>query len=376
MSDAANLLFSTYQLGTVTLPNRIVVAPMCQYSAVDGVANDWHLAHLGQFAIGGAGLVLVEATGVSPEGRITPGCVGLWTDEQEAALARIVRFNRENGSGGRFGIQLGHAGRKGSAQAPWLGGKPVAQADGGWQTVSSSDVPFGDGWPAPRPLDAAGLARVRDAFADSARRAVRAGFDVIELHMAHGYLLHQFLSPFANRREDAYGGSLENRMRFPLEVLAAVRAAVDGAVPVGVRISATDYAAGGWSVPEALVFAQVLKEAGAAFIHVSGGGAVPTARVPVAAGYQVGFARRVRAETGAPTIAVGLITKPEDAERVLREGAADLVAVGRIVLDDPHWPHRAAAALGAELPYPRQYGYALSPGWRRYADSAWVEASE
>ncbi|HEY0836371.1 MAG TPA: tRNA-dihydrouridine synthase, partial [Azospirillum sp.] len=215
-----------------------------------------------------------------------------------------------------------------------------------------------------------------DAFADSARRAARAGFDIIELHMAHGYLLHQFLSPLANRRTDAWGGALENRMRFPLEVLAAVRAAVGDAVPVGVRISATDFAAGGWSVAESLVFAQVLKESGVAFVHVSGGGLSPTAKMPIAAGYQVGFARRVRGEARVPTIAVGLITKPEDAERVLREGAADLVAVGRIVLDDPHWPHRAAAALGATVPYPRQYGYALSPGWRRYAGSAWAEATE
>ncbi|WP_207456591.1 NADH:flavin oxidoreductase/NADH oxidase [Azospirillum sp. SYSU D00513] len=368
-------LFQPFTLGGVELPNRIVVGPMCQYSAVNGVPNDWHMVHLGQFALGGAGLTLVEATGVNAEGRITPHDTGLWNDEQEKAFARIVAFHKENGVGS-IGIQLAHAGRKAATRAPWVGGGPASVEEGAWPTVSASAVPFADGYGTPSALDAEGLARTREDFAEATRRAVRAGFAVIEMHAAHGYLMHQFLSPLSNRREDRYGGSLENRMRYPLEVFEAMRAAAPASVPVGVRLSATDFAEGGWSVEEAIAFSRELEARGAAYIHVSGGGLVPHARIPIAPGYQVGFARRIRAAVSIPVITVGLLTNPADAERVLQEGAADLVALARKFLEDPRWPQRAARELGVEVPLPKQYGYAISPRWQESAQAQWGEAAE
>jgi 2,4-dienoyl-CoA reductase-like NADH-dependent reductase (Old Yellow Enzyme family) len=375
MAEAKSALFSPMSLvGGLELPNRVVVAPMCQFSALDGCATEWHLVHYGQFALGGAGLVIVEATAVTADGRISPQCLGLYTDAQGAALAQVVQVFRRHGLG-RIGIQIGHAGRKGSVAPPWGGGKPVGADSGGWTTVSASAIPFDDGAPVPQELDAAGLMRIRDAFVLAARRAVEAGFDLIELHMAHGYLLHQFLSPLSNRRTDAWGGSLDGRMRFPLEVFAAVRDAVPSSVPVGVRISATDFVgADGWTLDSSVTFSSRLNEAGAAFIHVSGGGLVPTADIPVAPGYMVGFARRIREDCGAPTIAVGLITRAEEAEAVVRDGSADLVALGRTMLANPRWPQQAALALGAEPALSRQYRFAIGPGWRDAATVTWAEA--
>jgi len=347
-------LFSPYSLGKLKLPNRIVIAPMCQYSADDGAATDWHMIHLGQLALSGAGLLIVEATAVEPEGRISPDDLGLWSDRTEAALATVLQTIRRH-SPIALAIQLGHAGRKASSHAPWDGGQCIAEADGGWQTVAPSALPHADGEPAPLALDAAGLARVKAAFVAAAERSLRLGFDVIELHAAHGYLLHQFLSPLANQRTDAYGGSLENRMRFPLEVHDAVAAVVKGRVPLGVRISATDWVEGGWDIEQSVAFAQELKKRGCDFIHVSSGGVSPLQKITVGPGYQVPFAERIRRDTGLPTIAVGMITEAEQAEDILASGQADLVALARGMLYDPHWPWHAAAQLGASVAAPRQY---------------------
>ncbi|MGB7481433.1 MAG: NADH:flavin oxidoreductase/NADH oxidase [Burkholderiaceae bacterium] len=347
-------LFSPYALGALALPNRIAVAPMCQYSADDGAATDWHMIHLGQLALSGAGLLFVEATAVEPEGRISPGDLGLWSDRTEAALAPVVQAIRRH-SPIALAIQLGHAGRKASSQAPWDGGQSIPVADGGWQTVAPSALPHSPGEPAPLALDAAGLARVKAAFVSAAERALRLGFDAIELHAAHGYLLHQFLSPLSNVRDDAYGGSLENRMRFPLEVFDAVAAVVAGRIPVGVRISATDWVDGGWDIEQSVVFARTLRQRGCAFIHVSSGGVSPLQKIPVAPGYQVPYAARIRSETGLPTIAVGMITEAEQAEAIVASGQADMVALARGMLYDPRWPWHAAARLGASVTAPRQY---------------------
>ncbi|MBO9329212.1 oxidoreductase [Achromobacter xylosoxidans] len=349
-----SLLFSPAAIGNLELANRIVIAPMCQYSAEQGRAVDWHMIHLGHLALSGAGLMFIEATAVEPEGRISPGDLGLWSDDTEAALGRVVAAVRRH-SPIRLGIQLGHAGLKASSEAPWNGGQLVAPEAGGWQPWAPSALPHGAAEPAPRVLDQAGLARVREAFVDSARRALRLGLDAIELHAAHGYLLHQFLSPLANRRDDAYGGSLENRMRFPLEVFQAVREITPRNVALGVRVSATDWVEGGWDLEQTLAFAQQLKARGCEFIDVSSGGVSPQQKIPVGPNYQVPFAEQIKRQVGMPTIAVGMITEAQQAEDILAQGQADMVALARGMLYDPRWPWHAAAQLGGQVAAPHQY---------------------
>ena len=349
-----SLLFSPCTLGALPLDNRIVIAPMCQYSAQDGQATDWHLMHLGHLALSGAGLFILEATAVTPEGRISPLDLGLWSDDTEAALRRVLASARRH-SPIRWGIQLAHAGRKASVAAPWTGGAPVSPGAGGWHTVAPSAVPFRDTDPAPTALDAAGLQRIRQAFADAARRAHRLGLDLIEIHAAHGYLLHQFLSPLSNARDDAYGGTLEARMRFPLEVFEAVREAVPSGMAVGVRISATDWVPGGWDLAQSQVLAQALRTRGCDFIHVSSGGLSTQQQIALAPGYQLPFAEAIKREAGMPTIGVGLITEPEQAEAVVASGQADLVGLARAMLYNPRWPWHAAARLGARVHAPPQY---------------------
>ncbi|MDE2081980.1 MAG: NADH:flavin oxidoreductase/NADH oxidase [Burkholderiales bacterium] len=348
-------LFSPWQLDALRLPNRIVVAPMCQYSAVDGTPGDWHLLHLGHLALSGAALLTLEATAVSPEGRISPADLGLYSDANEAGLAHVLAAVRAHAPIA-VAIQLAHAGRKGSSRAPWDGGSQIApDAPGGWHTVAPSALPHAPGEAAPQALDEAGLARVCADFAAGARRAARLGLDGIEIHMAHGYLLHQFLSPLANRRGDAWGGSLAGRMRFPLEVFDAVRGAFPAERPVWVRVSATDWVDGGWDLDSTVVLAQALKARGCAAIHVSSGGVSPAQKIVPAPGYQVPYAQRIKAEVGLPTIAVGLITEPEQAEAIVAGGQADAVALARAMLYDPRWPWHAAARLGGQVPAPRQY---------------------
>jgi 2,4-dienoyl-CoA reductase-like NADH-dependent reductase (Old Yellow Enzyme family) len=347
-------LFSPYRLGPVSLRNRIAVAPMCQYSADDGRANEWHLIHLGHLALSGAGLMFTEATAVEPVGRISAQDLGLWSDETEAALKPVVDAVRRHSSI-RLGMQVSHAGRKASTALPWRGGRQVPPAHGGWQTVAPSALPHDERDIAPLALDDAGLARIKAAFVDTSLRAQRLGFELIELHAAHGYLLHQFLSPLANQRRDRYGGALENRMRYPLEVFDAVRAALPGSIPVGVRLSATDWVDGGWDLAQSVAFAQALKPRGAAFIDVSSGGVSPRQQIALGPGYQVPFAERIRAESGLPVIAVGLITTPAQAEAIVAGGQADVVALARAMLYDARWPWHAAAALGAQVEAPPQY---------------------
>jgi 2,4-dienoyl-CoA reductase-like NADH-dependent reductase (Old Yellow Enzyme family) len=348
-------LFEPLQLGTLALPNRILIAPMCQYSATEGTPGDWHLIHLGHLALSGAGLLIVEATAVSPEGRITPGDLGLYDDANEAGIARVLAAVRAC-SPIALALQLAHAGRKGSSRVPWEGGTQIGSREpGGWKAVSASAEPHAAGEEPPLALDAAGLAKVRDDFAAAAVRAARLGFDGVEVHAAHGYLLHQFLSPLANKRTDRYGGSLENRMRFPLEVFDAVRAAFPADRPAWVRVSATDWVEGGWDIEGTLAFAHALKARGCAAIHVSSGGVSPGQRIRLGPGYQVPYAARVKAETGLPTVAVGLITEPEQAEGIVASGEADAVSLARAMLWDPRWPWHAAAALGARVVAPPQY---------------------
>ena len=346
-------LFAPLALRSVTLRNRIAFSPMCQYSAVDGRASDWHLVHLGARATGGAGLVIAEATGVEPRGRISPHDLGLWEDGQIEPLARVVRF--VEGQGAAAGIQLAHAGRKASTAAPWDGGGPVPPASGRWTPVAPSAIPFDQGHPTPAALDEVGLRAVVTAFAEAARRARAAGFRVVEVHAAHGYLLHQFLSPLSNRRTDGYGGGFEGRTRLVREVVTVVRAAWPAELPLLVRISATDWVEGGWDVDQSVALCRILRELGADLVDVSSGGLVPYAKVPVGPGYQTGFAERIRREAGVPTGAVGMITSPEQADHVVRSGQADLVLLARELLRDPHFPLRAARALGREGPWPRQY---------------------
>ncbi len=347
-------LFSALTLGPLALPNRIVIAPMCQYSAVDGCATDWHLIHLGQLALSGAGLLIIEATGVTPDGRITPGCLGLYDDATEAALARVLQAVRAF-SPMPLAIQLAHAGRKASSHTPWDGGQLIPLDQGGWTTVAPSALAHADGEAPPTALDAAGLQRVLAGFVDAARRAVRLGLQAIELHAAHGYLLHQFLSPIANQRTDEFGGSTDNRMRFPLAVLDAVRAAVPASVALGLRLSATDWVEGGWDLPQSLQLARAAKSRGADFIHISSGGVSPRQQIPLGPGYQVHLAEAIRRDSGLPTMAVGLITDAQQAEAIVATGQADAVAIARGILYDPHWPWHAAAALGAQVQVPRQY---------------------
>jgi 2,4-dienoyl-CoA reductase-like NADH-dependent reductase (Old Yellow Enzyme family) len=338
-------LFQPFKLRSVTLRNRIGVSPMCQYSAIDGVVQPWLMVHLGSRAVGGAGLVIAEATGVLPEGRITPGCAGIWNDTQVAAWAPVAAFIKSQGA--VPGIQLAHAGRKSSAALPQNGGGHLGDAEGGWPTDAPSAVAFGGALhKVPRALDAGGMARVRQAFVDATKRSLAAGFEWIELHAAHGYLLHQFLSPLSNQRTDEYGGTLENRMRFPLEVAAAVRAAWPDPLPLTLRLSCTDWEAGGWDIEQSVEFAKRLKAIGVDLLDASSGGMTPTAKVPVGPGYQVVFADRIRKEAGLPTASVGMISEPDQAEAIISEGKADLVLLARAFLRDPYWAWHAAKALG------------------------------
>jgi len=347
-------LFSPIRLRELELANRIAVSPMCQYSAEDGTASDWHHIHLPTLAMSGAAIVFVEATAVEAVGRITPGCLGLYSDANERALAPVVDAVRRYGSAA-FAIQLGHAGRKASSRAPWDGGTLILPQDGGWQPVAPSAIPHGADEPAPHALGRDEIARIVERFAGSARRAERLGFDAIELHGAHGYLMHEFLSPLSNRRDDEYGGSLENRMRFPLEVFAAVRAVWPAGKPLGVRLSCSDWVAGGWDIDQSVVLARELKARGCDWIDCSGGGVSPQQKIPLAPGYQVPFAERIRREAGIPTIAIGLITDPHQAEEIVASGKADMVALARGMLYDPRWGWHAAAALGGTVQPPKQY---------------------
>jgi 2,4-dienoyl-CoA reductase-like NADH-dependent reductase (Old Yellow Enzyme family) len=348
-------LFTPLKVGNLELANRIVIAPMCQYSAVDGAMTDWHLIHLGQLALSGAALLTIEATAVRPEGRITYADVGLYSDATESAMRRTLDAVRAC-SDIPIAIQLGHAGRKASSEVPWKGGAQLPPSDpNGWRTEAPSPLPYADGHVAPVALDREGLARVRDAFVESARRAARLGLAAVQLHGAHGYLLHQFLSPLSNQRDDDYGGSLENRMRFPLEVFDAVRAAFPPERPVTMRVSGTDWAAGGWDAEQTQAFAQALEARGCSAIHVSSGGLTPAQKLAVGPSYQVPLARAVKAAVKMPVIAVGLITEFEQAEAILANGDADLVALARGVLWDPRWPWHAAAHFGAQVRAPNQY---------------------
>lgn len=347
-------LFQPISLRKLQLPNRIMVSPMCQYSASEGNAGDWHLIHLGQLALGGVGLLCLEATAVEAIGRITPNCLGLYSDDNEAAFRGLLKALR-NRADTPLALQLAHAGRKGSSHTPWDGGKLIAPGAGGWTPIAPSAIPFSPAEPRPRKMSAADLARVREAFVRSTQRAARLGFDAIELHAAHGYLLHEFLSPLANQRSDAYGGPIENRMRFPLEVFSAVREAWPEDRPLGVRISASDWIEGGWDLPQSLEFARRLKAAGCDWIDASSGGLAPEQKIVLGPGYQVQFAEAIRRETGMPTIAVGLITEPRQAEDIVAAGRADMVALARGMLFDPHWAWRAAAELGGQVRAPKQY---------------------
>lgn len=348
-------LFAPFEVGALSLRNRIVIAPMCQYSAEDGRMTDWHLIHLGQLALSGAALLTIEATAVLPEGRITYGDVGLYDDDTEAAIGRTLESVRR-WSDMPIAIQLGHAGRKASCEKPWLGGAQIpADRPNGWRTVAPSAIALNAADALPQALDAEGLKRIRDAFAAAARRAAALGLDAVQIHGAHGYLLHTFLSPLSNRREDAYGGSLENRMRFPLEVFEAVREAFPAERPVTVRVSATDWMPQGWDVGQTIAFAKELERRGCSAINVSSGGLHAEQAIPIGPNYQVPFARAVRAEVSMPVVAVGLITGFEQAEAIVATGDADLVAIARAILYDPRWPWHAAAELGAQIRPPDQY---------------------
>ena len=348
-----DMLLEPITLGELHLRNRIVVSPMCQYSSPGGVPTDWHLVHLGSRAVGGAGLVFTEASSVSPEGRISPDDAGIWNDAQAEAWSRIVPFIR--GQGAAAGLQLAHAGRKASTDAPWRGGRPLDAAQGGWTPVAPSAIAFDEGHPLPIELDVAGIAKVVADFRAAAQRAREAGFDVIELHAAHGYLLHQFLSPLSNTRTDEYGGSLENRARLLGEVVGAVRETWPAPMPLWVRLSGTDWAEGGWDIDECVQLARNLRDSGVDVIDCSSGGTVPHPEVPTRPGYQVPFAARIRRETGIATATVGLITEARQAEDILQRGDADLIEMAREFLRDPYFPRRAAKELGANVRVPQQY---------------------
>jgi 2,4-dienoyl-CoA reductase-like NADH-dependent reductase (Old Yellow Enzyme family) len=359
-------LFSPFTMRGIELANRVVVAPMCQYSAVDGALSDWHVMHLGGYSASGAGLLMIEAAGVEAIGRITPGCPALHNDQQEASFAHVINVCKTYGDA-KIGLQLAHAGRKASTGLPWQGGKPLTEGEGAWQTISASAVPFSDGWHTPKQMDRDDMDHVRDAFVQATERAVRLGVDVIEIHMAHGYLLNQFLTPISNHRDDEYGGSLENRMRFPLEVFSAVRNAWPDDKPLGVRISATDYDEPGWTIEESVVLSTELKKRGCDFVDCSSGGN-SASRPPVAnlgQGYQVPLAAQVKAEAGIPTMAVGMIRDPQYAEEVVTSGKADLIAIARGFLYEPGWARRAAEELGGQAPYPKQYMRAMPENWSR-----------
>ncbi|MBW3097471.1 NADH:flavin oxidoreductase/NADH oxidase [Pseudohoeflea sp. DP4N28-3] len=355
-------LFSPLRLKKLELENRIVVSPMCQYSAEDGSATDWHLQHLGTLSASGAGLLVVEATAVSAEGRISHGDLGLYSDANEQALGRVVAHCRAHGDA-RLGIQIGHAGRKASAQRPWEGGGPLGSDEQPWETIAPSAQPFADGWHTPRAMTSADLDRIRDAHVSAARRALRLGFDALEVHAAHGYLMHEFFSPIANHREDEFGGSLAARMRYPLLVIKAVREVWPDDRPLGVRITGRDWVDGGITLEDACAFAVQLKAVGVDFVCVSSGGISATARPEVFPGYQLAMAEAVRQASGLATRAVGLIATPQQAEEAVSSGQADMVALGRAFLDNPHWGWLAARALGAEVARPVQYQRAAPAVW-------------
>jgi 2,4-dienoyl-CoA reductase-like NADH-dependent reductase (Old Yellow Enzyme family) len=350
-------LLSPLDVRAVSFRNRIAVSPMCQYSAEEGFANNWHLVHLGSRAVGGAGLVMVEATAVTRNGRITPCDLGLWRDDQVQPLANIVEFIHEQGA--TAGIQLGHAGRKASCEAPWEGGGYLWPESGGWKLVAPSSIPFSEDAPVPEALDEAGIDGIVDCFEAAARRAIEAGFRVIEVHAAHGYLLHQFLSPLSNRRDDRYGGPLENRMRLLVRIVNRLRGFMPEEMPLFVRISATDWDERGWNIRESVALAKRLKEEAVDLIDVSSGGTLPRARIPVAKGYQVPYARCIRDEANIMTAAVGLIGEPRHADEIVTGGDADLVFLARELLRDPYWPLKAQHELGGEPAWPTQYGYAV-----------------
>jgi len=355
-------LFTPISLRSLTLANRVVVPPLCQYSSDEGVASDWHMQHLPSLAISGAGLVCLEMTDVEPIGRITHGCAGLWSDAQEAALARVIASCRKYGQA-KLGIQIAHAGRKASCVPPWKGGKFLPQDQGGWQTIAPSAIPFGEGYGAPKAMTRADFDRVLEAFVNATRRAARLGFDSCELHGAHGYLLSSFFSPLANRRDDEYGGSLENRMRFPLRVFRAMREVWPADKPLGIRVSCVDWAEGGTTIEDTVEFAKHLKQAGCDFICCSSGGIVAAVPPLIRAGYQVQFAERIRREVGIATRAVGMIFTGRQAETIIAEGKADMVAVGRGYIDDPRWAWHAGDELGVIAPMAPQVDRARNAGW-------------
>ena len=356
-------LFSPIRLADLELANRIVVSPMCQYSADDGVASDWHITHLGMLVNSGAGLVISEMTNVERHGRISHRCLGLYSDACEDALASVVAHCRRIGTA-KLGIQIAHAGRKGSVNLPWVSREARgAGAPDPWETIAPSALPFAPGWATPRAMTSADIERVRGAFISTTQRALRIGFDAIELHAAHGYLLHSFVSPISNKRTDEYGGSPENRMRFPLEVARALRAVVPRGIPLGARITGSDWMDGGLTPDDSVVFAKALKEVGLDYLCISSGGIGGDLRPTETAGFNVQFAEKVKREVGIPTRAVGLIATPQQAEAIVAEGKADMVALGRAFLDDPHWGWHAAAALGAEVARPPQYLRAAPKMW-------------
>jgi 2,4-dienoyl-CoA reductase-like NADH-dependent reductase (Old Yellow Enzyme family) len=348
-----SLLFSPITIKNISLKNRIVVSPMCQYSAVDGYASDWHLVHLGSRAVGGAGLIIQEATSVSPEGRISPGDLGIWSDDHLPMLKRITDFIHENGS--IAGIQLAHAGRKASFDAPWKGSKCLTEEEGGWIPYAPSAIPFNDGDTVPHELSIEDIEKLKADFRSATERSLAAGYKVIELHAAHGYLIHQFFSPLSNTRTDQYGGSFENRIRFLLETLEAVQEVWPSENPLFVRISATDWAEGGWTAEDSVELAKILKEKGVDLIDCSSGGLVSYQKIPVFAGYQVQFAEAVKSGSGMLTAAVGLITEPQQAEDILQESKADLIFLARELLRDPYFPLHAATALNEDVKWPDQY---------------------
>jgi len=350
-------LFSPLKLRDITFRNRIFVSPMCQYSSDDGMPNDWHLVHLGSRAVGGAACVIVEATGVSREGRISPFDSGIWSDAHAAAFRRITAFIKQHGAAP--GVQLAHAGRKASTDAPWTGGKPVPPSSGGWQPIAPSPIPFSDGYPTPRQMTRGDIDAVTKEFVAATRRSLDAGFELVEIHMAHGYLLHSFLSPLSNHRRDDFGGSLANRMRFPLQVTRAMRNVWPAHLPLLVRISASDWADGGWDLPQSIAFARELKKLNVDLIDCSSGGAVPYAKIEAGPGYQVPFASAIRRDAGIATGAVGMITDAQQAESIIANGEADIVLLARAMLKDPYWPMHAADQLGMKIEYwPKQYGRA------------------
>jgi len=367
-------LFSPFSMRGLTISNRTIVSPMCEYSAVDGNATDWHLMHLGQFATSGIGLVITEAAAVEPRGRITPQCLGIWSDANEESLWPIMKFCREYGQA-KLGIQLAHAGRKASTHRPWEGRDPLKKSEGGWETISSSANPQDEGWHTPTSMDRVEMDTVRDAFVEATKRSERLGFDLIEVHGAHGYLLHEFLSPIANTRSDEYGGSIENRMRYPLEVFEAIRAAWPEDKPMGIRISATDWEENGWSPEDSVVFAERLKELGCDYICASSGGISGNTRLELGEGYQVKFSEQLRKRVDIPTMAVGMIYDPHHAERIVVDGKADMIALARGLLFDPHWAVRAAAALNVDVTSPPQYERAYGSRFLRDKEREWARPS-